>query len=105
MAKIPVKIKKTIDKYLMTLKEHNIPIRQAILFGSYAKGNYEDWSDIDIALVSDIFVGSRIKDKNTIRKITLSISSNIEVLPYRTEDFTKDNPFVNEIINTGIKLI
>ncbi len=105
MAQIPVEIKKIIDKYLMTLKEHNIPIRQAILFGSYAKGNYEDWSDIDIALVSDIFEGSRIKDKSKIRKITLSVSSDIEVLPYRTEDFTKDDPFVKEIINTGIKII
>ena len=52
MAQIPAEIKKIIDKYLTALEAHNIPIRQAIIFGSYAKGNYEDWSDIDIALVS-----------------------------------------------------
>ena len=105
MAQIPVKVKNTIHNYLAALKEHNIPIRQAILFGSYAKGNYNDWSDIDIALVSDIFEGSRIKDRSKIRKITLSVSSDIEVLPYHPKDFTKEDPFVKEIIDSGIKII
>jgi predicted nucleotidyltransferase len=105
LAQIPVKVKNTIHNYLTALKEHNIPIKQAILFGSYAKGNYSDWSDIDIALVSDIFEGSRIKDRRKIRKITLSVSSDIEVLPYRPKDFTKEDPFVKEIIDSVIKII
>ncbi len=105
MAKIPAKVKDKIDKYLIALKKNNIPINQAILFGSYAKGNYDEWSDIDIALVSDIFEGSRIKDRGKIRPITLKISCDIEVLPYRTQDFTLDDPFVKEIMETGIRII
>lgn len=105
MAQIPVKVKKTINKYLLLLKRNKIPIRQAILFGSYATGNYHEWSDIDIALVSDIFEGSRIKDRSKIRKITLSVSCDIEVLPYSPKDFTKEDPFVKEIIDSGIKII
>ena len=62
-------------------------------------------SDIDIALVSDIFEGSRIKDRSMIRKITLSVSCDIEVLPFSTEKFTQDDPFVKEIIEHGIKII
>ncbi len=105
MAQIPTKVKNTINKYMLALKENNILIRNAILFGSYASGSYNDWSDIDIALVSDIFEGSRIKDRSKIRKITLSVSSDIEVLPYCPKDFTKEDPFVKEIIDTGIKII
>lgn len=105
MAQIPVKIKNIINKYLISLKEHKIPIRQAILFGSYAQGNYHEWSDIDIALISDIFEGDRIKDRNKIRKITLSVSYDIEVLPYSPKDFTNEDPFVKEIIDSGIKII
>jgi len=105
LAQIPVDIKNTINKYLLSLKEHKIPIKQAILFGSYAKGNYHEWSDIDLALVSEIFEGDRIKDRSKIRKITLSVSHDIEVLPYNPRDFTKEDPFVKEIINSGIKLI
>ena len=63
MVQLPTKINKTITNYLKELKKNNIPIKEAILFGSYATGNYQKWSDIDIALVSDIFAGDRIDDK------------------------------------------
>lgn len=105
MVQIPTEIKKTIDKYLQALKRNNVPIKEAILFGSFAKGNNKKWSDIDIALVSDIFEGNRIDDKDKIRNITLSISSEIEVIPFSTDDFNLQNPFVKEILNTGIKLV
>ena len=64
-------------------------------------GNYREWSDIDIALVSDIFEGDRIDDKDKIRSITLSVSSEIEVVPFTPNDFTLQNPFVKEILRTG----
>jgi predicted nucleotidyltransferase len=105
MAQVPVKVRNIIDKYLASLKENKIPIRQAILFGSYAKGSYDEWSDIDLALVSDIFEGNRIDDRSKIRRITLRVSSDIEVLPYRPEDFNSDNPFVKEIMETGIRIV
>ena len=105
MAQIPDKVKETINKFLLLLKENKIPIKQAILFGSYAKGNYHEWSDIDIALVSDIFEGNRINDRSMIRKITLSVSCDIEVLPYNPQDFTNEDPFVKEIIDNGIAIV
>ena len=105
MVQIPDVINKTIQNYLLVLREHHIPIKKAVLFGSYASGKYQKWSDIDIALVSDIFHGDRIEDKNKIRSITLSVSSAIEVIPFSPQDFTCDNPFANEIIKTGITLI
>ncbi len=88
----------------MVLRDNNIPVNQAILFGSYAKGNYDAWSDIDLALVSEVFEGIRIKDRGKIRLLTLNVSSDIEVLPYCPEDFITDDPFVKEIIETGIKM-
>ncbi len=69
MVQIPGKVKGIIEKYLATFKENNIPVNQTILFGSYAKGKYDDWSDIDLALISEIFEGIRIKDRNKIRLI------------------------------------
>jgi len=105
VAQIPVKVRNTIDKYLASLKENNIPIKQAILFGSYARGTYHEWSDIDLALVSDIFEGNRIDDRSKIRRITLRVSSDIEVLPYRPEDFNSADPFVKEIIETGVRIL
>ena len=105
MAQIPVEIKNKINKYLNDLKKNKIPIKEAILFGSYAKGTQKEWSDIDIALVSEIFKGNRIEDKDKIRHITISVSSEIEVIPFSPKDFNKDNPLAREIIDTGIRLL
>jgi len=104
MAEIPVSVKETVAKYIRALKQNNIIVDQAVLFGSYAKGNHSEWSDIDLAVVSKAFEGSWIKDRKKIRVITLSISSDIQVLPYRPEDFIPEDPFVKEIIATGIRL-
>lgn len=104
MAKIPDKVKHTIKKFIDNLQENGVPVKRAILFGSYARGNYSEWSDIDLAIVSDIFIGDRMVDRDRIRLVKVSTSSDLEVLPYRTEDFTEDDPFVKEILETGIEI-
>jgi len=105
MDEIPVKINRLIRKYIEALEENKVPIRQAVLFGSHATGSSHDWSDIDVALVSDVFEGVRFRDRNKIRKITIGISSNISPLPYRPEDFTPEDPFVREILENGINIV
>ena len=105
MDKIPNKIKKIIERYISQLRENNISIENAYLFGSYAKGKNRKWSDIDIAIVSNSFEGNRIKDKDKIRKITLSVSSSLEILPFNPSDFSLENPLAKEIIETGIRLV
>jgi predicted nucleotidyltransferase len=105
MDKIPIKIHRLLKKYVEELEKNRIPIRQAVLFGSYAAGGSHEWSDIDIALVSDVFEGMRIRDRNKIRKITLDISTDLSPLPFRPEDFTPEDPFVREILEHGINIV
>jgi predicted nucleotidyltransferase len=105
MDKIPIKIHRLLKKYVEELEKNRIPIRQAVLFGSYAAGDSHEWSDIDIALVSDVFEGMRIRDRNKIRKITLDISTDLSPLPFRPEDFTPEDPFVREILEHGINIV
>jgi predicted nucleotidyltransferase len=104
LAEIPDRVQKIIERYIRALNESKIPIKQAFLFGSYAKGAYHEYSDIDIALVSSIFEGNRFADRNKIRKINISVSSDLEVLPYRPQDFTSEDPFVREILETGVEI-
>lgn len=105
MVEIPIEIKSIVFNYLDVLNKNNIPIERAFLFGSYSKGKGNDLSDIDIALVSKVFEGVRIKDRSKIRKITLSVSSLLEVLPFNPKDFTQEDPLVKEIIETGIRIV
>jgi len=104
MVYIPDKVKRIIKRYVKELKKNNIPIDEMILFGSYAKGNYNEYSDIDLLIVSPIFKGDRIEDRDKIRKITLKVSSEIEVLPCSREEFKEKNPFIKDIIKTGIRI-
>jgi len=105
MDKIPSKIEEIIDRYISRLRENNITFENAYLFGSYAKGKNHKWSDIDLAIVSNSFKGNRIKDKDKIRIITLSVSSSLETLPFNPSDFSLENSLAKEIIETGISLI
>jgi uncharacterized protein len=105
MAKIPAKIRRVIDKYIRALEDNHIHVQTAVLFGSYASGRADEWSDIDIALVSEVFEGDRFDDRSKIRKITLSVSSDLSPLPFRPEEFKPENPFVKEIIEKGVRIV
>ena len=105
MADVPNHIRRIIGQYLTSLQDHGFQIQDAILFGSYASGEANEWSDIDLALVSNEFEGVRFKDKNKIRKITISVSTDLEVLPFNPRDFTPSNPLVKEILDTGIRVV
>ena len=105
MVTIPDIVKKTIDSYLKKLSENGIVVVKAILFGSYSTGKQTEWSDIDLAIVSKSFTGSRFEDRRKIRRITLDTNSALEVQPYSIADFSEEDPFVKEIIETGIEVL
>ncbi len=102
MVEIPAGIRRTIEQYIAELGKHKIPVERAVLFGSYAAGTYREYSDINLAIVSDFFEGFRFEDRRKIRRLTQFVSEDLEMLPYRPEDFTPDDPFVKEILETGI---
>ena len=81
-----------------------INIQSVYLFGSYANATNKDYSDIDVAIISDSFKGFLFYDNEKILGITKNINRMIEPHPFRTEDFTEENPFVKEIISTGVKI-
>lgn len=71
-----------------------------ILFGSYAKGNFHEDSDIDIAVVFDDY--SNLVDMQLeLMRIRRKIDSRIEPHPFRERDFVLSNPLVSEILKYG----
>ncbi len=79
-------------------------VRDVYLFGSYVQGTAHEYSDIDVAIVADDFVGDRFDDVKRLIKFMLKSSIDIEIHPFKTEDFTPDNPFVEEILRTGKRI-
>jgi predicted nucleotidyltransferase len=71
-----------------------------ILFGSYAKGNYNDDSDIDIAVVFKDY-SNLIDMQLELMRLRRKIDSRIEPHPFRESEFEISNPIVSEIIKYG----
>jgi predicted nucleotidyltransferase len=71
-----------------------------ILFGSYAKGNFNDDSDIDIAVVYKDY-GSLIDMQLELMRLRRKIDSRIEPHPFRESEFEISNPIVDEILKYG----
>ncbi len=104
MAVVTDKAIEVVERFLKLIKSDNITIERIILFGSYAKGNAGEWSDMDIAIVSPDFSGMPFYDRKMLNSFILKIDSRIEVHPFRPEDFTEDDLFVREILKNGLEL-
>jgi len=92
----------TASRYVKQLPS-DLEVRKAYLFGSCAKGEDREDSDIDIAVVignmTDFFT-TQMQLMRLRRKIDL----RIEPHPIRESDFTNINPFAYEIQKTGIEI-
>ncbi len=88
-------------QFVEELRQSGIDVRRAILFGSYARNEQRQWSDIDLALVGDSFTGFRAED---VRLFVPSLVKHVDIEPhtFSPAQFTDWNPFVQEIKRTGI---
>ncbi len=103
IGRINREIIEAIKKYVEKISNY-YKIEAIILFGSYAKGTENENSDIDIAIISSDFKDI-IEDGASLIGYTWKIDTRIEPHPITTDDYENiANPFVKEVIETGIKV-
>jgi len=90
--------------YLQKVQNSDLGLSEAWLFGSYAKGNQHDNSDIDIAIV--LKSGGLHSFETEIKLMTIRKGDETLIEPHA---FTKDEfdynlPMVNQIIKYGERL-
>ena len=92
-----------VNRYIRVLQtELNIDI--VYLYGSYAKGLHGEDSDIDIAIVSNSFSDDLYENTCKLMELRRKVDMRIEPHPFRLDDFDLSNPFIREIVNTGIEI-
>jgi predicted nucleotidyltransferase len=93
------KIEQRICSLLSDLILVDIQPTKVLLFGSYSKGLATEQSDMDLAIWADQFTGYRSID---IERISTIISKYplLELHPFKSNE--KYNPFMDEILQTGI---
>jgi predicted nucleotidyltransferase len=89
-----------INQYITALRKKGINVCEIYLFGSYAKGIFSEWSDIDVAILTDKFIG----DSFDFRFLLMKIARDIEHHPFPVDEFNEDNPAAAEILRTGEKV-
>jgi predicted nucleotidyltransferase len=81
-----------------------VKFEQAILFGSFARGDADEWSDVDLAIVSPDFehMGHR-QLMNLLVEAALAVDSAVDVRPYTPRDFKEARPtnFLGQILAEG----
>lgn len=94
---------KLVKAFISELESLGIKLDKAILFGSYAKNQQKEYSDIDVALVSDRFSGFGFEDRQLFSKINIKKEYiDIEPKTFSTAYFDQSDPFIEEIKRTGI---
>ena len=97
------KIDELINRFGKELMKE-IPVEKILLFGSYAKGNFDINSDIDLVVVSSSFAkGNYITHMQYLFRKASKVSSLLEPIPATPIEI--DNPdkrlFLGQIIKTA----
>ena len=92
------------DNSLRHVSTTGVHVFSAWLFGSYAKGLQREYSDIDLALVSEDFTLNFIDNNHKTTLINFNFP-DIEVHHFNTQEFKNDDPIINEIKKTGIQIL
>lgn len=98
------RIRQIATEYAALVSKEFAPC-EIYLFGSHVKGTSTDDSDIDIAVVGDEFLDDPVMDLFHLMKLRRRVDKRIEPHPFMRNDFIVSNPYVNEILTTGVRII
>ena len=93
----------TAKSFVRDCKTNGLTFYKVFLFGSMAKGNMQEWSDIDLLLISDQFNDNIFDNLKLYSKINIKYPI-IETHPYSTYYFRNGDSFINEIIKESIEI-
>jgi uncharacterized protein len=80
-----------VQNYLRALQTHGLPVRFGVVFGSQATGQANQWSDIDLLVVSPQFDGPRHRrDVDLLWRLAAHTDSRIEPIPCGERQWKED---------------
>ncbi len=94
-AEVIIKLKKYKE-----LLSKQMKFDELILYGSYAKGNQREDSDVDVAVVLDETSGDYFSTRPLLWRISRAVDDRIEPLIFERKH--DDSGFLEEIMKTGI---
>lgn len=90
--------------YLQRVQNSGLGFSEAWLFGSYAKGNQHDNSDIDIAIILKDNVNHTFETEVKLMVIRKGDETAIEPHAFTIDEFDDRVPIVSQIIKYGERI-
>ena len=94
-----------VKQYIQTLKDNRIAVWRLYLFGSHARGTAQAESDIDLAVFWDRDEIDGFDEDVQLMRLTRNVDLRIEPHSFSRKDFDNPDPFVQEIIMTGERIL
>jgi predicted nucleotidyltransferase len=92
---------KTATEFVNECRSKGLSFFKILLFGSYARGEVTEHSDIDLLLVSDQFTNNVFENLKLYSRINIKYPI-IETHPYPTSAYLEGNDFIKEIEKESI---
>ena len=81
-----------VGRYLTALRHRGIEVDFGVIFGSHVTGEADEWSDIDLLVVSPRFDTAHArKDVDTLWDATVGIDNRIEPIPCGLRQWEEDD--------------
>ena len=81
-----------VQQYLRSLQNQGLVVRFGIVFGSQATGTADEWSDIDLLVVSPQFDRERSRqDTGLLWRMAARTDSRIEPIPCGEQQWQEDD--------------
>ncbi len=101
MVRATDEVTQVIEQFVQLVAEQ-IPLTKVIFYGSHAKGNAREDSDINLVVISPAF-GRKLRDLRLLTDIAMECDEDISALPYGTSELQNLAPgtFLDEVLRTG----
>ena len=96
------KLEKKLEEISKKIKKEKLEVEKIIVFGSFAKGNYTPFSDVDIAIIVRKSNKKFLERQDEFIEYFDDVEIDVNLIIYTKEEFEKlikeRNSFVKEIL-------
>ena len=89
-----------LKKYRGLLTKNGIDIERMYLFGSFARGDFNAWSDIDV-----VIIGENMDQEDTMWDIREQVDLRITPLAYSNKQWEEEISIKPEVEKNGIRIM
>jgi uncharacterized protein len=104
MAEISDTVRRSVRLFLEVVGRDR-RIVAAYVYGSEARQQATEWSDIDVAVISPDFSDDLFLAQLALMKVAARVDDRIEPRAFTPESFTINDPLASAIRATGVRIV